>query len=127
MSGRTNRAQLVAAFAAIYLLWGGTYLAIALVQAASLRSAGIRNPQQKRKCPGSRGTSVLPSGADIVSLPQQVRLVPFADIAAPYSGCQRTSTSGFGFSLTGQMCNSHRLFPSRPSIVASPNERKTAP
>src|SRR6202171_6388136 len=31
---------------------------------------------QKRKCPGSRGTSVLPSGADIVSLPQYVRLVP---------------------------------------------------
>jgi hypothetical protein len=31
MSGRTNRAQLAAAFAAIYLLWGGTYLAIALV------------------------------------------------------------------------------------------------
>jgi hypothetical protein len=26
--------------------------------------------------PGSRGTSVLPSGADIVSLPQHVRLVP---------------------------------------------------
>jgi hypothetical protein len=51
----------------------------------------------------------------------------FADIAAPYSGCQRTSTPGFGFSLTGQMCNSHRFFPSRPSIVASPNERKAAP
>jgi drug/metabolite transporter (DMT)-like permease len=30
MSGRTNQAQLAAAFAAIYLLWGGTYLAIAL-------------------------------------------------------------------------------------------------
>jgi len=30
----------------------------------------------KRKCPGSRGTSVLPSGADIVSLPRHVRLVP---------------------------------------------------
>jgi hypothetical protein len=25
---------------------------------------------QKRKCPGSRGTSALPSGADIVSLPR---------------------------------------------------------
>jgi hypothetical protein len=24
---------------------------------------------QKQKCPGSRGTSVLPSGADIASLP----------------------------------------------------------
>ena len=35
---------------------------------------------QKRKCPGSRGTSVLPSGADIVSLPQHVRLVPTTDI-----------------------------------------------
>src|ERR1700730_15537747 len=31
---------------------------------------------QKRKCSGSRGTSVLPSGADIVSLPRHVRLVP---------------------------------------------------
>src|SRR5450631_3502101 len=28
---------------------------------------------QKRKCPGSRGTSVLPSGADIVSLPRHDR------------------------------------------------------
>jgi hypothetical protein len=35
---------------------------------------------QKRKCPGSRGTSVLPSGADIVSLPRHVRLVPKAEI-----------------------------------------------
>ena len=34
---------------------------------------------QKRKCPGSRGTSVLPSAADIVSLPQHVRLVPTAE------------------------------------------------
>ena len=30
MLGRINRARLAAAFAAIYLLWGGTYLAIAL-------------------------------------------------------------------------------------------------
>jgi len=37
---------------------------------------------QKRKCQGSRGTFVLPSGADIVSLPQHVRLVPIADIKA---------------------------------------------
>ncbi len=36
---------------------------------------------QKRKCPGSRGTSVLPSGADIVSLPRHVRLVPTSDIS----------------------------------------------
>ena len=35
---------------------------------------------QKRTCPGSRGTSVLPSGADIVSLPRHVRLVPMADL-----------------------------------------------
>ncbi len=34
---------------------------------------------QKRKCPGSRGTSGLPSGADIVSLRQHVRLVPQPD------------------------------------------------
>ena len=31
---------------------------------------------QKRKCPGPRGTSVLPSGADNASLPRHVRLVP---------------------------------------------------
>jgi hypothetical protein len=37
---------------------------------------------QKRKCPGSRGTPVLPSGADIVSLPQHVSLVPQADISS---------------------------------------------
>jgi drug/metabolite transporter (DMT)-like permease len=30
MLGRINRARLIAAFAAIYLLWGGTYLAVAL-------------------------------------------------------------------------------------------------
>src|ERR1700730_3909763 len=35
---------------------------------------------QKRKCPGSRGTSVLPSGADIVSLSRHVRLVPSRDV-----------------------------------------------
>ena len=36
---------------------------------------------QKRKCPGPRGTSVLPSGADIVGLPRHVRLVlPITDI-----------------------------------------------
>ena len=34
---------------------------------------------QKRKCTGSRGTSVLPSGADVVSLPQHVSLVPIPD------------------------------------------------
>jgi hypothetical protein len=38
--------------------------------------------RQKRKCPGSRGTSVLPSGADIVSLPRHVRLVPMHKVAA---------------------------------------------
>src|SRR5713101_7985881 len=35
---------------------------------------------QKRKCPGSRGTSVLPSGADIVSLPRHVSLVTTVDL-----------------------------------------------
>src|SRR5712672_1963173 len=35
---------------------------------------------QKRKCPGPRGTPVLPSGADIVSLPRHVRLVPLAEV-----------------------------------------------
>jgi hypothetical protein len=38
---------------------------------------------QKRKCPGSCGTSVLPSGADIVSLPRHLRLVPIAEAATP--------------------------------------------
>src|SRR5712691_1586970 len=33
-------------------------------------------PGQKRKCLASRGTSVLFSGADIVSLPRHIRLVP---------------------------------------------------
>ncbi len=37
---------------------------------------------QKRKCPGSRGTSVLPSGADIFSPPRHDRFVPISDIAA---------------------------------------------
>jgi hypothetical protein len=37
---------------------------------------------QKWKCPGSRGTSVLPSGADIVSLLRHVRLVPRHKVAA---------------------------------------------
>jgi len=37
---------------------------------------------QKRKCPGSRGRSVLPTGADIVSLPRHVRLVPQAEVGA---------------------------------------------
>jgi hypothetical protein len=37
-------------------------------------------PGQKRKCPGPRGKSVSPSGADIVSLPQHARLVPMGDI-----------------------------------------------
>ena len=35
---------------------------------------------QKRKCPGSRGTSVLPSGADTVSLPRHVRSVPISEV-----------------------------------------------
>jgi hypothetical protein len=38
---------------------------------------------QQQKCPGSRGTSVLPSGADIASTPRQVRFVPRSDINAP--------------------------------------------
>jgi hypothetical protein len=35
---------------------------------------------QKRKWPGLRGTSVSPSGADIISLPRHVNLVPRVDI-----------------------------------------------
>jgi hypothetical protein len=38
---------------------------------------------KKRNCPGSRGASVLPSGADIVGLPGHVRLVPTTDILLP--------------------------------------------
>ena len=50
---------------------------------------------QKRKCPGSRGTSVLPSGADIVSLPRHVRLVPTRDscTAAKYHRYSITSSA----------------------------------
>jgi hypothetical protein len=42
---------------------------------------------QKRKCPGSRGTSVLPSGADIVSLPT----------ACPFGAIERTRFRGRGW------------------------------
>jgi hypothetical protein len=35
---------------------------------------------QKRKRPGSRRTSVLPSGADTVSLPRHARLVPNPEV-----------------------------------------------
>src|SRR6266851_1847598 len=49
---------------------------------------------QKRKCPGSRGTSVLPStGADIVSLPRHVRLVPKHEIAARIHPLRRCGLS----------------------------------
>src|ERR1700730_12417625 len=44
----------------------------------SAPSASVRlftQPGSIRKCPGSRGTSVLPSGPDSVSLPRHVRLV----------------------------------------------------
>jgi hypothetical protein len=52
------------------------------VQVLICERLGVKFPgstRQKRKCPGSRGTSVLPSGADIVSLHQHVRLVPYPD------------------------------------------------
>ncbi len=48
---------------------------------------------QKRKCPGSRGTSVLPSGADIVSLPRHVRLVPTRDSCAAAKNISNRSPS----------------------------------
>jgi hypothetical protein len=47
------------------------------------RSCPMSELGQKRKCPGSRGTSVSPSGADIVGLPRHVRLVPEAIIPEP--------------------------------------------
>src|SRR5260370_37478214 len=55
---------------------------------------------QKRKCPGSRGTSVLPSRADIVSVRRHVRLVPTIGIggslAAPPLPHHRTYGSVYG-------------------------------
>src|SRR5713101_8837663 len=48
---------------------------------------------QKQKCPGSRGTSVLPSGADIVSLPRHVRLVPFPDLRNAAKGAHSITSS----------------------------------
>ena len=42
---------------------------------------------QKRKCPGLRGTPVLPSGADIVSLRQHVRLVPTTEVGRARQSC----------------------------------------
>jgi hypothetical protein len=71
----------------------------ATVQAASPRSAGIRNPQQNRKWQGSRGTSVLPSTADIVRPARHVRKVPRCDIDerchtdAPMNDCGKLATS----------------------------------
>jgi len=53
------------------------------------------------------------------------RRTPEADNAAPYSGCQRTSTSGFGFSLTGQSCNSHRFFPFKTVHGREPKREKS--
>src|SRR5450631_2677089 len=58
----------------------GGFRTTAAVQAEASRWAVIRNPSQKRKFPGSRGTSVLPSGPDIVSLPRHVRLVPTTEV-----------------------------------------------
>ena len=54
---------------------------------------------QKRKCPGSRGTSVLPSGADIVSLPQHVRLVPIAEAGPTRSPHQHGEKRGRPFAI----------------------------
>src|SRR3984893_16683626 len=53
---------------------------------------------QKRKCPGSRGTSVLPLGADIVSLPPAC---PFG--AAGSTGRRNTGVKSlrWGFKLQG--------------------------
>jgi hypothetical protein len=34
---------------------------------------------QKRKCPGLRGMSASPSGADLIRLPAQVRSMPTGD------------------------------------------------
>jgi hypothetical protein len=53
-----------------FLHWRFAYAGPA-VRAARHHGAGVRKPSHKRKCPDSRGTSILPSGADVVSLPQQ--------------------------------------------------------
>src|ERR1700730_9745682 len=47
-----------------------------------VRSYEGPGPGSKRKCLGWRCTSVLPSGADIVSPPRHDRFVPISDIAA---------------------------------------------
>src|SRR5258708_12508472 len=49
---------------------------------------------QKRKCPGPCGTSVLPSGADIVSLPRHVRLVTTHKAPAPPPPAPEQKPSG---------------------------------
>ena len=53
----------------------------ATVQAASLRSAGIRNPQQTRKSPSVTAVSVHPPGGDITLRAWHVRFVPGSDMA----------------------------------------------
>jgi hypothetical protein len=44
---------------------------------------------QKQKCPGSCGSSVSPSGADIASLPRHVRLVPTAEVGRSHNQLAR--------------------------------------
>ena len=59
----------------------------ATLQAASLRSAGIRNPQQTEKSGLATGKSALPSRTDIVSPACQVRNVPMNETARAVGRC----------------------------------------
>src|SRR6202171_5861430 len=69
---------------------------------------------QKRKCPGSRGTSVLPSGADIVSLPLHVRLVPEAEVIGAFGhGVEALPTTARGTLRAALQCNRHLYAPAR--------------
>src|SRR5450755_2597672 len=69
---------------------------------------------QKRKCPGSRGASVLPTGADIVSPPRHVRLVPMHNSGLlhrrnqPHSITSSAHASGVAGTSRGPAPTSHR-------------------
>ena len=88
-----------------------------------LKSAQVK----KRKCPGSRGTSVLPSGADMVCLPQHVRQ-PKGDIGVRNVGQQSCLTARAGSGCCGQIRHSlpiKRNLP--PATRPTPTSCKRAP
>jgi hypothetical protein len=73
--------------------WRGPFVASERRQPINLRLS------QKRKCPGSRGTSVLPSGGDIVSLPRHVRLVPKSEARITASASKRFASVPLALAL----------------------------